>query len=73
MLELLLEFCSGILKVSPYILDSIKKALRGTQRSERGEKVAIAVKMPLKLIFSLYFIASIVDLLVAECMARLTI
>ena len=51
-----LEFCSGILKVSQYIyiFDFIKKALHGMQQSEKGEKIAIGIKMPLKLIFSLY-------------------
>ena len=56
-----------------YIFDFIKKDLHGMQRSEKCEKIVIAIKMPLKVIFSLYFIAPIYDLLVAECMTCLTI
>ena len=44
MYELWIEFCSGILKVSPYIFYFFEKDLRGTQRSEKDKtKIAIAV------------------------------
>ena len=55
------------------MLDFIEKALRGMQQSEKGEKIATAIQMPLKLIFPLCFIAPIYDLLVTECMACLSI
>ena len=40
---------------------------------KKGEKVATAIKMPLKLIFLLYFIALLYDILVAKCMKCRTI
>ena len=62
-------FRDMILKVSPYMFGYIEKALPGKQRSEKGENIAIVIKMFLKLIF----IAPINDLLVCEWMARLSI
>ena len=59
--------------MSQYIFDFIKKARCGMQQSEKGEKIAIAIKMPIKCIFPLYFITSIYDRLLAECMKRFTI
>ena len=56
-----------------YIFGVIEKALSGKQQSGKGEKIATGIKMPLKLIFLLYFIAPIYDLLIAECMAHLNI
>ena len=38
-----------------------------TQRSEKGEKSLLLSKMPLKLLFSLYFIVPIYDFQVVEC------
>ena len=60
----------------------IEEAVFGMQRSEKGEKIVIAIKTPqsviaiktpLKLTFSLYFIEPLYNILVAECMKRRTI
>ena len=63
----------GILKESTYIFNFFEKDLSRTQPFEKGDKIAIAIKMHLKCIFALYFITSFHDIQIAECIKRLTI
>ena len=62
-LRMLLDFCSGILKVSPYIFNFLEKDLCRTQQFKKG-----CWYQNTSCIFPLYY-----DLLVFECMKRLTV